>query len=288
MLVDSKKVTASADGSISLNDDCASLYTFIVMPRYGANLHKLFAARKGKLSSESIYSLGIQLLNIMEQIHSKGYVFNDLKLDNLLFDFETSFDDEMKTTEEDLFRENNVNIIDFGFACPYKMLDGSEEHLPKMRMDLFQGNILFSSINQLSFHSTSRRDDLISLFYLMVYLFKKGQLPGVKVTSDMDVNEEFRLIRDVKKSQKTSDVCFGNTKDLSSFKREIFSYRFMDTPDYEKLRVMLAFLRDIAQTKRMAQKTKNMLDDTKVSNTSADESSRNISGDLSDESKSSQ
>ena len=104
----------------------------------------------------------------------------------------------------------------------------------------------------------------------------------------MDVNEEFRLIRDVKKSQKTSDVCFGNTKDLSSFKREIFSYRFMDTPDYEKLRVMLAFLRDIAQTKRMAQKTKNMLDDTKVSNTSADESSRNISGDLSDESKSSQ
>ena len=122
----------------------------------------------------------------------------------------------------------------------------------------------------------------------MVYLFKKGQLPGVKVTSDMDVNEEFRHIRDVKKTQKTSDVCFSNTKDLSSFKREIFHYRFMDAPDYEKLRAMLAYLRDIAQTKRMAQKTQSMLDETKVSNASADERLRNISGDLSDESKSSQ
>ena len=181
-----------------MNDDCASLFTFIVMPRYGANLHKLFVARKGKLSSESIYSLGIQLLNIMEQIHTKGYVFNDLKLDNLLFNFDTKIDDIMKTTDEDIFRENNVNIIDFGFASPYKTLDGSEEHLPKVRMDLFQGNILFSSINQLSFHSTSRRDDLIQIFYLMIYLFKKGQLPGVKITPGMDINEEFKLIRDAK------------------------------------------------------------------------------------------
>ena len=27
------------------------------------------------------------MLNIFEQIHSAGYVYNDLKLDNLLFDF---------------------------------------------------------------------------------------------------------------------------------------------------------------------------------------------------------
>ena len=41
------------------------------------------------ITSESIYSLGIQLLNILEQVHSAGIIFNDLKLDNLLLDFKT-------------------------------------------------------------------------------------------------------------------------------------------------------------------------------------------------------
>ena len=56
------------------------------MPRYGITLHELFEARECNLPTEAIYSLGIQLLNIMEQIHSNGYIFNDLKLDNLLLD----------------------------------------------------------------------------------------------------------------------------------------------------------------------------------------------------------
>ena len=41
------------------------------------------------ITSESIYSLGIQLLNILEELHSAGIIFNDLKLDNLLLDFKT-------------------------------------------------------------------------------------------------------------------------------------------------------------------------------------------------------
>ena len=62
---------------------------FIVMPEYGTTLDDMFNARKGDFSSQSIYSLGIQLLNILEQIHAAGFVFNDLKLDNLMFDAST-------------------------------------------------------------------------------------------------------------------------------------------------------------------------------------------------------
>ena len=50
------------------------------------------------------------------------------------------------------------------------------------------------------------------------------------------------MIRDVKMKQRTNDICFGNTKGLSTFKREVFSYRFKDEPNYQKLRELLSEL----------------------------------------------
>ena len=34
------------------------------------------------------------------------------------------------------------------------------------------------SLNQMKFHTTSRRDDLISLFYLLIFMLKGGEMPG--------------------------------------------------------------------------------------------------------------
>lgn len=43
-------------------------------------------------------------------------------------------------------------------------------------MKVFRGNIMFASPNQLNFRTTSRRDDLISLVYLMIYMLNQGEL----------------------------------------------------------------------------------------------------------------
>lgn len=83
---------------------------------------------------------------------------------------------------------------------------------------------------------------MISLFYLIVYLLKGGNLPGTNLKTNTDVNKEFQIIRDVKMKQRTADICFGNTKGLSTFKREVFSYRFKDEPRYEYLRDLLSQL----------------------------------------------
>lgn len=249
ILIDSANVQKDA-ATLDLTDDNAVIFSYMVMPRYGMTLHDLFESRKGLLSAASIYSLGIQMINILEQIHQAGFVFNDLKLDNLLFDMDADAK-KLRTTEENIFDKNNINIIDFGFVCPYVDQD-TQEHLEKTQLDIFRGNMVFSSINQLKFHSTSRRDDLISLFYLLVYLFKRGNLPGTTVPADTDVNDEFKIIRDAKINQSTKDVCFGNTKDLTSFKREVFGYRFKDEPKYEHLRQMLRELRDKETAKAQA------------------------------------
>ena len=62
----------------------SQVMTYIVMTRHGMDLNKLFGKRKCFFTNESIYSLGIQLISIFEQIHLAGFVFNDLKLDNLV------------------------------------------------------------------------------------------------------------------------------------------------------------------------------------------------------------
>ena len=127
-----------------------------------------------RFTKQQAYGLGIQILNILEKIHGAGYVFNDLKLDNLLLDFDidTTY---LPVTNANFFDTLNINIIDFGFATSYIDHD-TKKHMQKAHLKTFRGNVEFSSLNQMKFHTTSPRDDLISLFYLLVFIIKGGKL----------------------------------------------------------------------------------------------------------------
>ena len=70
---------------------------------------------------------------------------------------------------------SNLQIIDFGFASRYRSKD-DRRHLEQKEVPEFQGNVFFASANQMNFQSTGRRDDLISLVYLLVYLLNRGNL----------------------------------------------------------------------------------------------------------------
>ena len=128
---------------------------------------------KERFSKESTLSLGIQLLNILEQIHNAGYIYNDLKLDNLMVmhQFTTDF-----LNSGNIFLDNEVAVIDFGFATRY-LRRKSGEHTRNKLLSEFRGNFLYASTNQLNFETTSRRDDMISLFYLLVNLLHGGIAP---------------------------------------------------------------------------------------------------------------
>ena len=110
---------------------------------------------------------------ILKNIHEAGFVYNDLKLDNLLFDFDLMNVEDLNTTNIDIFEKMNINIIDYGFATPY-LEKLTKRHIIVSNIGTFRGNIVFSSVNQLNFKTTSRRDDIISLFYLLIYLLHDG------------------------------------------------------------------------------------------------------------------
>lgn len=166
------------------------------MPRYGKTLDKYFEQQGRKWSRASIFSLGIRLINLLEQVHSAGYTYNDLKLDNLLIGFQDKLSNQY--TEDDCFANCTINLLDFGFASRFQKKH-THEILPQRELEVFHGNMLFSSINQLNFQSTSCRDDIISLGYLLVFLLNRGSMPGINLFDELSRNESFKLIRQVKK-----------------------------------------------------------------------------------------
>jgi serine/threonine protein kinase len=143
------------------------LKSFYVLPQYGLNLEKLFENSGNCFSSKTILQLGVRLLEIIEQIHDSGYTYNDLKLDNILVG-------DQHATVGSL---HQIRLVDFGFAERFRSPDGG--HFDQQELQVFRGNMIFASPTQFDFKTTSRRDDLISLCYLLVFLFKGSDVPFI-------------------------------------------------------------------------------------------------------------
>ena len=132
---------------------------------------------------------------------------------------------ESNTRDARSLDQYSITLTDFGFATRY-VDPASWEHISKEKIDTFRGNLPMASLNQLKFHNTSRRDDLISLFHLLVFLFKEGELPGITTGLTGDLAQDMEIVYETKKSMRSKDWCTGKTKNLYKFKLEVFSYRF--------------------------------------------------------------
>ena len=126
----------------------------------------------------------------------------------------------------------NINLIDFGYMTSF--IDSETKcHIQKSKKDTFKGNIIFSSLSQLKFATTSRRDDLRSLFYLLVYCFKRGDVPLIDMCNSLKtVKNRVDFAMKFRQSETSKDLCRGNTEKLYKLKKEIFKYKFMDEPNY--------------------------------------------------------
>ena len=189
IMVDGQKIEKTDASELDYSN--AKIFTYVVMPRLGKNLDKVSKKRKAQFTKEEVCSLGIQLVNILEQVHNAGFIYNDLKLDNLLLDADTDIKNVFKT-DDDIFDIINVNLIDFGYVTKYQD-STTKQHISLSKVDKFRGNIAFSSVHQLQFEATSRRDDLISLFYLLIYLLQSEKMPGYLSKKNYDSNEMLNI-----------------------------------------------------------------------------------------------
>ena len=76
---------------------------------------------------------------------------------------------------------HDVTLVDFGFASKYTDDTQVSNHIKESKKNkVFQGHILFASLDQMSFFETTRRDDIIAIFYMMIHLMCNHEFPGYK------------------------------------------------------------------------------------------------------------
>lgn len=113
-------------------------------------------------------------------------------------------------------------LIDFSVSLPYM-----SKPLPKSQIKLskdFNGNLAFSSKEQMMglrklliiltqniYLAPSRKDDIISTLYLLIYL-QEGTLPWSGLKQDNELDDTFKKVRDIKKRFHSSLFSNGNCK----------------------------------------------------------------------------
>ena len=131
---------------------------------------------------------------------------------------------------------NIVYIIDFGLSKKYRS-SKTLEHIKFKTNKRLTGNARFASINALKGCEQSRRDDLESICYLLIF-FLKGTLPwqGIK-----GANKEkcYKKIYQRKLTTTPECLCYKLPSELKEFVKYTRQLRFDEEPNYDYLRGLL-------------------------------------------------
>ena len=155
----------------------------IVMQVLGQSLQKYFYTHNKKLSLYEIKNIGTQALNLLESVHNSGIVHGDIKPSSFYLGLNETF---------------KIYLADFGFAFRFNnYLTGS--HIPFKKGVYSFADQKFSSKNCCQNYQKSRRDDIESLGYILVYLMK-GFLPWESSNNALNIKQ-------IKLSTSLNDLC---------------------------------------------------------------------------------
>lgn len=189
----------------------------MVIDYFGPSLLQLFEYRNFAFSAHTTLTLFKHMLIAVRNLHANGIVHNDLKPDNIC----------MGRGEY----ASTIRLIDFGAAEQY--IDTSTtQHVQMENNGYFTGTVLFASLNAQRGFTCSRRDDLESVGYIMMYLYCKDILPQRNV-GEVDDAYFGRVMK--WKKQGLEAMCQRFPKMILDFFRYIKSLRFEEEPDYKYL-----------------------------------------------------
>lgn len=194
-------------------------YNVLVIDLLGPSLEDLFNYCGKRLSLKTVLLLADQMIARLEFMHSRSYIHRDVKPDNFLIGTGT--------------RKHVCHVIDFGLAKKYQD-PRNGRHIPYIEGKNLTGTARYASINTHLGIEQSRRDDIESLGFVLMY-FLRGSLPwqGLKAATK---KQKYQRILERKQATHPEQLCRGYPNEFKDYFAHCSSLGFEDRPDYRYLR----------------------------------------------------
>lgn len=193
-------------------------YNILVMQLLGKSLEDLFEERK-KFSIKTVCLLACQMLTVLEYVHNHHIIHRDIKPDNFVMGL------------DDL--SSYLYLLDFGLAKKYRSSTTLIQY-PMVFKKKLTGTARYASINALKGYEQSRRDDLESVGYVLMYLLR-GILPwqGLQAKTKED---RYKKILEQKIGTNSYDLCYGFPNEFERYVEYTKNLEYTEEPDYDMCR----------------------------------------------------
>jgi len=190
----------------------------LIMEYLGPSLDDLFEFCNKQFSLKTVSMIALQLLDRIEFIHKHNIIHRDIKPDNFLIGTGKN--------------KNKIYIIDLGLSK--KFINTNNTHIEYKKNKSFIGSFRYSSIRNHKGIEQSRRDDIESIGYMLIY-FLKGRLPwqGLKGSTK---SKRSKNIFQTKRNTSLETLCADMPPQILTYMKYCRLLSFQQIPDYNYLK----------------------------------------------------
>ncbi|KAI7731607.1 hypothetical protein M8C21_027421, partial [Ambrosia artemisiifolia] len=178
------------------------------------------------LSEEMVACIAVEALSILEQLHLRGFVHGDVKPENFLLG------------QPGTPNEKKLYLVDLGLASKWRDATSGEHVQYDQKPDVFRGTVRYASVHAHLGRTGSRRDDLESLAYTLIFLLR-GKLPwqgfifGAANFTCEGIILRFQAIKKMATSPEM--LCYLCPSPFKQFLETVNNMKFDEEPNYLKL-----------------------------------------------------
>jgi len=197
-------------------------YTTLVMSYYEISLYDYFQVKAVSISK--INNIMIKCINILENIHNLFVIHRDIKPQNFMI------------------KNGEIFLIDFGLASYY--ITDEQIHISNKIGEHIIGTPKYISTNIHNGYTPSRRDDIISLGYIFIFLFN-NELPWDNITLNDEellypnpthILNSFNVRRkNLKSIENLIHICENINTSIVNYFKITYNIDYHITPPYNSL-----------------------------------------------------
>ena len=193
-------------------------YNIMIQPFLGDSIINFFLKQNKNLSLSDICLISLQCIDRIEWIHKNNIIHRDIKPENFLFG-----NKEPRT----------IYLIDFGLSQKYRS-KRTLKHIKYCYTRKIVGTARYASINSLKGFELSRRDDLESFFYMVIFLLLK-KLPWQDIHAQSRV-EKYHKILELKCIFDIDDYRILLPNEIIKMFKYVKNLKFEEEPNYSMIK----------------------------------------------------